>query len=61
MNTFHQNKNMKGITKYILMGDCYVIFCNTNYYYVKQSINEIKKCITNVKGVICELIFFKLA
>lgn len=50
------------------MGDRYVTFCNTNYYYVKQSIknenNEKtrnKKCITNVKGVIYELIFFKLA
>jgi len=51
---------MKGIAKYIFMGDRYVTFCNTNYYYVKQSLNEIKKCIANVKGVICELIFFKL-
>lgn len=44
MNTFHQNNKYKGNNKikYILMGDCYVTFCNTNYYYVKQSIDEIK-------------------
>lgn len=41
MNTFHQNKNMKVITKYILMGDRYVTFCNTNNY-VKQFIRKIK-------------------
>jgi len=45
MNTFHQNKNMKVITKYILMGDRHVTFCNKNYYYVKQLIRKIKNAL----------------